>query len=176
MRLRFFLQVVTSLSYIMCAALGYLSFSATADGNILKTYPASTSNDVLVLSMAASIILSYPGDPSPQYSTLTYNPLQFKPPIPSLYFNCFHDATPFTLNCSHRISVPPVSGPLVFPPKGSVTQEKLRLLHECSHVSWTNRSSRTLALCCKTSQLSLLPTVLPPRCLYSAPCSEYLVL
>jgi hypothetical protein len=67
----FFSQVVTSLSYIMCAALGYLSFSATADGNILKTYPASTANDVLVLSMAASIILSYPGDPSPHYSTLT---------------------------------------------------------------------------------------------------------
>ena len=76
----------------MCAALGYLSFSTTADDNILKTYPASTANDVLVLSMAASIILSYPGDPSPQYSTPTHNPLQFKPPILSLYFNCFHQS------------------------------------------------------------------------------------
>lgn len=160
----------------MCAALGYLSFSTTADGNILKTYPASTANDVLVLSMAASIILSYPGDPSPQYSTPTHNPLQFKPPILSLYFNCFHQATLFTPNCSHRISLPPISGPLVFPPKGRVSQAKLRWLHQNSHVCWTNRSSRTLALCCKTSQSSLLRSALPPRCLYSAPCSVYLVL
>jgi len=56
------LQVVTSFCYILCAALGYLAFPFTADGNILKTYPASTANDVLVMSMAASIVLSYPGN------------------------------------------------------------------------------------------------------------------
>jgi hypothetical protein len=60
------IQVLTSLSYIFCAALGYMSFPTTADGNILKTYPASPANDVLVLSMAASIILSYPGELHPQ--------------------------------------------------------------------------------------------------------------
>jgi hypothetical protein len=60
-RLLISLQAVTSLSYILCAALGYLSFPTTAAGNILKTYPASAANDILVLSMAASIILSYPG-------------------------------------------------------------------------------------------------------------------
>jgi hypothetical protein len=54
-------QVVTSLCYILCAALGYSSFPVSVDGNILKSYPPSVANDVLVLSMAASIILSYPG-------------------------------------------------------------------------------------------------------------------
>lgn len=64
-----FPQVVTSVSYILCAALGYLSFPTTAAGNILKTYPASAANDILVLSMAASIILSYPGQ-SPHFVSL----------------------------------------------------------------------------------------------------------
>lgn len=75
------LQVVTSLSYILCAALGYMSFPTTAAGNILKTYPASPANDILVLSMAASIILSYPGDPTPFRPSLFYF-YSFGSPLP----------------------------------------------------------------------------------------------